>query len=151
MIHDRAISNIAPTLAALRRTAFNNPTDLDAQLNLGAELQHLGRLEEARTVFAAADSHSPQDPRVPVWLGMIAVQQRKPAKTIIKFKQALSRDPKDPDVWLSLADLQQATGQLKDAEASFETVTRIRPDNETAWRLLGELDVRRKLCTRGRS
>lgn len=149
IIHDRAISKMPPTLAAVQQTAYNNPNDLQAQLNLGAALREVGRLQEAETVFSAASRLDPRDSRAVVWLGVIAVQQRRQADAIVAFKQALSRDPKDGDVWLALADLQQASGALRDAEDSFETATHLQPANERAWRLLGELDIRRKLLARG--
>lgn len=145
----RDMSRTPTSFEGIERAAREHPSDLEAQLSLGAALQQRGRLQDAEAIFIGADKLDSKDERAPVWLGMIAVQQHRTTAAIAEFRRALERNPQDSDVWLSLAQLQQSIGALTSAATAFEQVVRIQPANETAWRSLGAVDIRLKLLARG--
>jgi cytochrome c-type biogenesis protein CcmH/NrfG len=72
-----------------------------------------------------------------------AQNQGDVAKANALAEQALAADPSNPDGYMLLGELAVAAQQDEEAARYFRSVTAIDPANRSAYRKLGEADIRR--------
>ncbi len=78
------------------------------------------------------------------------MQQGETSQALQLGEQSCRRRPGDPEAWNIQAQLQLATGDLKNAVKSLERLVRLQPDNSSAWFNMGLAALRLGRVRRGR-
>jgi hypothetical protein len=71
----------------------------------------------------------------------LALVARDPTAALAAAHTAVSRDPLSAEALLTLAAVQQATGQSAAATATYEQAVHLQPSNFKTWQALGEYDL----------
>ncbi len=112
---------------------------VDAWLLLGAIHQHMNQPTEAEAAYRKAIALSSTLPKAKNNLAVLILQRNgdlKEARTL--SEQAVSIDPNDGAIHLTLGEIASQQGDLDVARAHFETATRLDPQNATALVALAE-------------
>jgi len=134
----------------LERAVAHDPSSGDARLALGVAKYHLGESEAARADLEQAHSMLPSSPEAELYLGMILLEQEKPAEAINRLdrSRSLHGDTFEP-VSNYYAGLAQAeTGDTRRAEESLRRVQEMAPGTVWAQRAseaLAQAEARRSL------
>jgi tetratricopeptide (TPR) repeat protein len=102
-------------LAAYERAAAEDPTLLDAQINLGCLLHETGRLAEAERVYRAALLACSNAPALQYNLAVLLEDMGQEAQALEAYREALRGDPGLADCHYNLALLCEKLGMAKDA------------------------------------
>jgi tetratricopeptide (TPR) repeat protein len=116
---------------AYRQAITAAPEWVEAYINLGTALFHVGRIGESRDVFAAAVERDPQNPLARFNLGCAHERLGDPVSAIDNFRAALAISPRMPDAHLNLALAYERTGVAPEALDHFELY--LRYDPQGAW------------------
>jgi hypothetical protein len=73
----------------------------------------------------------------------LALIARDPAGALAAAHSAVSRDPLSAEALITLATVQQSTGQSAAATATYERAVHLQPSNWQTWEALGEYELRR--------
>ena len=112
--------------------------------SLGMALESRGDLEGAAREFRSALAIAPHRPDTALALGVIYLQQRKPADAIPLISQAAAGLPRAPAfaAQLKLARLYEDEGDLAQAGQALEAALKIDPENNAALYRLGLVHAR---------
>lgn len=91
-----------------------------------------GRLREAAALYGAVLCHAPRHAPSCHWLGLIALQENRPADAAELYRRAIAIDPSNPDVYSDLANALQRLGRLPDAVDAYRQALALRPDHALA-------------------
>jgi tetratricopeptide (TPR) repeat protein len=135
----RPIPPLSTDARDIERRAREEPGSIAAQIDWGVLLRQQGRWDEADRAFATASRLNPQDARPYTGLALVAIAQHKPARAAEFYRQALQRDPSDPDAWRVLASQYEILHQQANALSAYEKLIRLDPNDANAARQLGLL------------
>jgi tetratricopeptide (TPR) repeat protein len=122
------------------------PGYVTARFFRGFALQNLGRLDEARRELEAFVEQAPPDPEAHFGLGLVAIEQDRPADAQREIERAiaLARPPATDARDLAryharLADVQLRLERLPAARASLEASIALVPDHFEVWHKLARV------------
>jgi tetratricopeptide (TPR) repeat protein len=118
-----------------------NPKDPRAYLNRARFLADSGKVEEARAAFIRVDRIAPHDAEVKLFWGLFEKDVHRPQVAQSLLAQAVSLQPDNMVALLALADLQQSSGKMQSAIATWKHIVAIDPKSEKALYTLS-LDLR---------
>ncbi len=148
--HDRRTPPVV-TLNEVEQRVRAHPDDVQAQLDWGNALHKMGRLSEAGQAFQTARRLAPDNARPYNWLGILAMEQQQPEAARNYFRESLTHNASDPDIWRALAQLSEQRQDDRAAIDAYEHLTQLRPNDAAAWRQLGILYNRKNLWARGQA
>lgn len=131
--------NPQAALPLLASAAKLDPRSLAAQVNLGATLYTLGRLDEARLAFERAVHLDPHAAVALLSLGRIHMDQHHPALAVAPLAAALALDTANHDLALDLARAQIDADQTS---AASVTLDRLPADDAGVHLLRAEIEER---------
>ncbi|HXH06023.1 MAG TPA: tetratricopeptide repeat protein [Vicinamibacterales bacterium] len=123
--------------ALMRRRLEKYPGDFVAQVNLGAVLQALGRLDEALGHLQAAVAARPNDARGLNSLGAALRAAGRPADAADAFRRAVAADPRYLPARYNLGITLLALDRPREAAAALERLLALQPDDADAHNDLG--------------
>ncbi|MFO0690958.1 MAG: tetratricopeptide repeat protein [Myxococcota bacterium] len=130
LLSQQKFAEAKPVLA---RAVAHDPASGDARLALGVAEYHLGEKDAARTDLEAAQKMLPDNPEAELYLGMILLEEQKPADAISRLERSrsLQGDTFEPaaDYYAALA--QAENGDTARAEDSLRRVQQMAPG--TVW------------------
>ena len=117
----------------------NQPTNLDANNNLGVILYNLGRLDEAETSYKKAIELKPDYAEAHFNLGntLKALGRLEEAET--SYRKVIELKPDYAKAPFNLGNTLQALGRLDEAETSYRKVIELKPDYAEAHFNLGSI------------
>ena len=107
--------------------------DLLPTLQKAAALQNAGRLTEAEQLCLGMLQAAPHFFQARHLLGMIWLQQDRPAEALTAIEMALKAAPSAPAILAAHGQALRANGRLEDALASYDQAVSKAPDNAAAW------------------
>lgn len=111
----------ADAAAAFTEAVRHDPTNAVYAANLGNSRRAMGDLAAAATAYRRALEHSPALADAANGLGVILVQQQKPAEAVLLLEQA-AQDPAFVEAQLNLGIALQESGQLLRAKQQYRKV-----------------------------
>jgi len=120
-----------------RDTLTKNPKAWVAHDNLGIDLEHAGKIEEAIAHYEQALRIKPDDAKAHNNLGVALKDQRKVPEAIAHYEQALRIRPNFAEAHNNLGVALAQTGKIEEAIAHFEQALGIEPDYAEAHYHLG--------------
>ena len=130
LLSQQKFAEAKPVLA---RAVAHDPASGDARLALGVAEYHLGEKDAARTDLEAAQKMLPDNPEAELYLGMILLEQERPAEAITRLERSrsLNGGTAEPvsDYYAALA--QSEAGDRKRAEDALHRVQQSAPG--TVW------------------
>ncbi len=113
----------------LERALEVDPDFLEARLELGRSLFHLGRYAESEACFRAWLAERPE--KASDWkdLGAACFAQRRLAEAEEALQRAVKLDPRFAQAWADLGSVQAARGQLEGPLRSTLQATRLDPED----------------------
>jgi len=116
-----------------------DPRLADAHINLGIQLARMDRMDDAVEHFIEAASLRP-DLAGPVYnLGLVRLHQGRLAEALAALREALARDPQDPEIRLQLGFALAAAGDREAARREMSEALRLRPGWDDAERALARI------------
>jgi serine/threonine-protein kinase len=115
------------------------PGTARAHLNLGCNLDELGRREEAEKEYREALRLNPASPTAHYNLGLLLAHQGKPAEAEREYREALRLMPDLPDAHCNLGLLLADQGKPAEAEREYREAIRLKPDHPEPHLNLGTL------------
>ena len=106
----------------LKEALRNNPSDAQAELQLGCLLANLGRVDEAKVAWDRASKLDPQQSIAWRNLGLTAAADNQLPKARTFFRQAIAARPNDQTLYRDLAELLLASDRCADAIKLLETM-----------------------------
>lgn len=110
-----------------------------------APLVHAGRVGEALSRLALLETGASGDARLLQHVGEHYIHCGKPAAAVPCYRRATALTPNDPRCLYNLAAALIASGEVKEAEALFDRVIALDPDDHDAW--LNRSTLRRQTQT----
>lgn len=92
----------------------------------------LGKAEQARSLFEAAVQGEPSQPEALMGLARLALQQRDNAAAARHIALASAQHPKNVQLWLFKAQMEQAQGKPDEAQASLDKLLALKPEHADA-------------------
>jgi tetratricopeptide (TPR) repeat protein len=129
--HDSDPESWPQAVEAYRRAVELAPKWLEAQINLGATLYQLGRMEEAERVFRAAVEIDPDNATVQFNLGCVLDELGQVTQAIIHLKHAVQIAPGYADAHFNLALACEKRGDRRSAGSHWAEYLRLEPNG--AW------------------
>ncbi|MBK7949190.1 MAG: tetratricopeptide repeat protein [Deltaproteobacteria bacterium] len=143
-----SMEKFAEAKPALERAVANDPDSGDARLALGVAKYHLGEKDAARADLEAAQKMLPDNPEAELYLGMILLEEERPAEAINRLdrSRSLNGDTVEPasDYYAALAHSE--AGDRKRAEEALRRVQQTAPGTiwaERAGEALDQAEARR--------
>jgi predicted O-linked N-acetylglucosamine transferase (SPINDLY family) len=96
-------------------------------------LHAAGRLDDAAALYAQALAHAPGDARVQAQLGLLRLQQQRPADAYPLLARAIALQPMLAEAQAGLGEALRQLGRAGDALAPLRTATQLRPTLASAW------------------
>lgn len=128
-----SMKRFAEARPVLERAVEYDPSSGDARLALGVAEYHLGERDAARADLERAQTMLPNNPEAELYLGLILLEEDRPAEAIDRLERSrsLSGDVADPasDYYSALAHSQ--SGERRRAEESLRRVQETAPG--TVW------------------
>jgi tetratricopeptide (TPR) repeat protein len=131
MAWDAAPETFGDAIHAYRQAIATAPEWVEAYINLGTTLFHLGRIGESREVFAVAVGRDPKNSLAHFNLGCAHERLGDAVSAIENFRAALAISPRMPDAHLNLALAYERTGASSQALDHFALYLRYDPHG--AW------------------
>jgi tetratricopeptide (TPR) repeat protein len=116
-----------------------NPTHHDILRNLLRLDRQEGRFAESVTRINAAVATEPENARLRLLVGVVALIDKRPADAEAAFKKAIEIDPTDVAGYEHLARLFARTGRLPEAVKTYEDAVKVRPNDPNLHHFLGIL------------
>lgn len=128
-----SMEKFAEAKPVLERAVANDPNSGDARLALGVAKYHLGEKDAARADLEAAQKMLPNNPEAELYLGMILLEEEKPADAINRLERSrsLQGDTFEPAANYYAALAQAENGDAARAEDSLRRVQQLAPG--TVW------------------
>lgn len=117
------------------RTAADCPANPRAHLNLGVELQHTGRLDEAVASFSRAVALEPAYVSAHYQLGATLLQLGRLPAAQAALETAVRLGPRHADAWLALGNARLQTGDAAGAIAAFTASLDLQPAADVHYNL----------------
>jgi tetratricopeptide (TPR) repeat protein len=117
---------------AVGRILGRSRFDPDGLQLMGIVRANQGKLQEAENFYRQSLRRRPDQPTVVANLALLLARTGRGEEAIGLLRNAVRTDPKNADLWLALAQLQQASGDLVFAEKSLSTVLTLRPGDLSA-------------------
>jgi tetratricopeptide (TPR) repeat protein len=143
-----SMKNFAAAKPALERAVAHDPHSGDARLALGVAKYHLGEKAAARADIEQAQKMLPNNPEAELYLGMILLEEERPAEAISRLdrSRSLNGDTVEPasDYYAALAHAE--AGDRKRAEDALRRVQQTAPGTvwaERAGEALDQAEARR--------
>ncbi len=114
-------------LAHLTEAARLDPDSATIRYSRGWMLQRNGQMAESLADLEAARRLAPENPLIPDLIGLayLALEQAPEAEKA--FREALAKDPEDPEIVLHLGRALMASGREEEAQLYLEKYRKIRP------------------------
>ena len=109
-----------------------SPSDANVTTNLGAILQKQGKLDEALTYYAKAESIDKNNVNARLNTGTLYQQKKDYEKALAAYDSVLNLYPKNVLANLYKAQIYEELGRKKDAQVFYEKVLALDPNNEQA-------------------
>ncbi len=103
-----------------------NPDSASFRFSRGWMLQRLGQMAESLPDLEAAGRLAPENGRVPDLIGLARLSLDQPAEAERSFRQALARNPGDPETILHLGRALMALGREEEAQPHMDKYRAIR-------------------------
>lgn len=117
---------------SLREIVARDPTNDEAQYNLGLSLQSQGRIEDAIAAYQAAIAENSSDARYHNNLAAALAMQKKFDQAIEHFNLALKLEPENIEAAFNLGNALFSSGSIEDAIAQYRKVIALRPEHARA-------------------
>lgn len=114
-----------------------DPTHREAGRSLVAIYHHLGRKDEAKRLLARLSEQQPD----PALLVQAATLADSPQESVRLILQAIAGDPGNASYYWELGNAYRATGQLAQAEQSYQQARLLSPVDQRPARSLAELYI----------
>ena len=108
--------NAAGAENAFRRELERDPTNFEANLNLGMMLRARGKLDEATPLLTKAREFRPRDPKARVEIALLHMAQGHAREATTELEDAVHGNPNLAEAHRALADAYQLLGRAADAE-----------------------------------
>lgn len=115
------------------------PHDPRWMVNRAQCLLALGRLPDAREAAAAAQLNAPPDPVLLDAIGSLFSQGNDQRRALSAFDRAVTLAPGNPHFIFNRATVYRFLGQLVEAEADYDRVIALKPDDYEAYKNRSEL------------
>ena len=109
-----------------------SPSDANVTTNLGAILQKQGKLDEALTYYAKAESLDKNNINARINTGTLYQEKKDYEKALAAYDSVLMLYPKNVQANLYKAQTYDELGRKKDAQVFYEKVLALDPANEQA-------------------
>jgi TolB-like protein/Tfp pilus assembly protein PilF/tRNA A-37 threonylcarbamoyl transferase component Bud32 len=127
---DHTASRLAAAEAALKRATELQPHAAETHLVRGSHLYSAFRdYDRALTELEAARAGLPNDPRILEYTGYILRRQGRPKEGLRSLEQAVSLDPRNPDMLGQLAVSYLHLRRFAEEKATLQRVLEITPDD----------------------
>lgn len=133
----QTMKDFAHAVNAYRRAAQLKPDHFEANLNTAECLYQIKNYDEALAYGKKAELINPDIAELQQLLGQIYDAQKDYDKSVDSYKRALEINSNDPAVMISLAVAYMRTDRTEPAKELLTAVTRLQPDNSSAWQYLG--------------
>jgi len=120
-------------------TVRKRPLNAGAHLNLGAALEAVGRLDEAREHTQRAVRLNPGSAEAKNNLGCLLARQGDPSAAVALLSEAVRLDPEYAAAQYNLGNVLYQAGRMAEAEAHYRRALEIRPTYVDAMRSLGRV------------
>ncbi|MGN6369220.1 MAG: methyltransferase domain-containing protein [Phycisphaerae bacterium] len=110
-----------------------------ALARLGVRLCLQEHYDEAVAVLRGATELAPADWRILNNLAVVLERARRPADAIAAARASLDLHVRQPEVWLHLANMLKASGDLPAADAAYAQALELEPASPIGWQMLGLL------------
>ncbi|MGE4528935.1 MAG: tetratricopeptide repeat protein [Rhodospirillaceae bacterium] len=127
--------------ACWRRALALMPGHADAAVNATLSALQAAEWEEARRVAADALAAGAADPRLPLWLGHALAKLHRDADAAAAYRQAVARDPGNPEAWFALALALRDSRAFAAARAALARVLELAPEHADAAYEAAQLDL----------
>lgn len=104
----------------------------DTLIDLATARHRAGDLLEARRLYEQALATAPDDARALFRIGLLDLQENRPASALVRIERAVATDPEDPRYQMGLGRTLQSLGRLRAAIAAYRTVLAITPEDADA-------------------
>jgi tetratricopeptide (TPR) repeat protein len=108
-------------------TVAHRPDNARAQLNLGVELLHAGRWEEAKAHFLRATALKPNYALAHYHLGLAWQAGENLPQALAEYETAVRLTPTNTDMQVNLANLLVRTGRSEEALPHYQEALRLKP------------------------
>jgi tetratricopeptide (TPR) repeat protein len=115
------------------------PHNIEAQINIGSALVSLGKPEEAKAEFIAAQKVDANDAMGFFNLGLLLQQQGHPAEAEGQYRAATNLWPTYIAAYSGLGQVSEVQGKFADAEAAYSKVVQFNPVNASAHKSLARV------------
>jgi tetratricopeptide (TPR) repeat protein len=113
---------------ALEQAVRIEPDALLTQLQLGAALRRVGRLDDAAKALTDLLEEAPNVAAIHSELGDVYIEQHNPQGALTEWQQAVQLDPANTTVLLNFGELLDSSGQPELAAKQFQAATLIDPN-----------------------
>lgn len=132
MALDTDQETMAQAVDAYRRAITAAPDWIDAQINLGTALYHLGRLEESRDAFSTAVKIDPRHSLAHFNLACICDRMGTVESAAREFRAALACAPEMAEAHLNLALVYEKLNRKSESKQCFASYLRYDPQGRWA-------------------
>jgi tetratricopeptide (TPR) repeat protein len=116
-----------------------NPLNVRAAIIAGDAYLHKRDFAKSRQVYEAIAQALPKEPVGPYRLGLVARAEKKDAKALAYFEEALNRKPDAIEPMAQIAIIKNAQGKSNEAQERVTRQLEISPNNPLLYNLLGQL------------
>lgn len=109
------------SVCQIRENIRQKPDDIGTLLRAGHSYLALDNLQAAHAVFAQAQQLAPDRPAPLAQLGMLAMRQQQPRRATTYYRQALSLDSSNVQLWVGLVRALKEAGQFDKALTTCNT------------------------------
>ena len=117
----------AKAAALLREGIAHTPNEGELHYSLGLLLAQEGQVQTALPSLRRASELLPHNPRPALNLGLALLQLERPVEAQLALREAVARDPDEPDAWGTLLDLALAERDMAAALAHARQLRRLLP------------------------
>ncbi len=122
------------SLAHLSEAARLDPNSATIRYSRGWMLQRNGQMAESLADLEAARRLAPESARIPDLIGLAHLALERHAEAEKAFREALAKDPDDPEVVMHLGRTLMAAGREEEAQVYLEKYRKIRPPGRPVYR-----------------
>jgi Flp pilus assembly protein TadD len=119
--------NKEAAIERLRKSAADDPENIEVRLLLGTTLMETGNKDEARQILASVDESKVSDPTVFVNLGIGLINDKNHADAVAWFDKAIARFPQHADSYYYRGISYLTLGKTAEAKADLEKYVSVAP------------------------
>lgn len=106
----------------------NDPTNIQARMQIGILYSRYGLYEDAQLVFDALHELAPEDSAVHANQGNLYLLRKQYDAAISSYEQAIKLDDKDGGIWVNLSMAKYRKGDLSAAANDFQRAIQLTPE-----------------------